>query len=338
MTTLNNPPMNVDNNTPAKTSEPKSITLVFNHPRGGAQFEAELGPSTTGTHAIEGLIREKFIEPSSRERAYTLQRDKTGTTIPLGEPLASLGIENGEVLSVIQTNAGAARLDPAQLRSRLAADYNIVMGMCASTLGEVRAYENAEALARKRGVTDTAAKSGKATLYLVDFTFPMLAAEGSRLSKATARFDLLASGNYPYSDPFVRFLPSYPWCLHVQPRTGTVCLGKGWQESRGRMLLGQLIVHVMRLANFDEPDRGPLHDAYDGRALQYWRETLGTGPLNRDLVYPALPTDITHGSLTPTDPSVRFAAVRNGTTPDIVFPRRTQQAIVAMFSPARRRP
>lgn len=304
MTTDTNP------HTPTQTADDKTLTLTFNHPRGGSQFQAELGPATTGTHAIDGLIREGFMAPRSNERTYTLQRDKTGTSVPLGEPLASLGIANGEVLTVIQTNCGAARLDRTQLRSRLAADHAVVTRMRAPTLGEIRTYESAEALAARRTIAPEAASAGKATLYLVDFTFPMLAANGGTLSKATARFDLLAGGNYPFSAPVVQFLAPYPWCLHVQPASGTVCLGNGWEESRGRMLLGQLIVHVMRLANFDEPDRGLTHDAYDPRALRYWRETLKTGPLNPNLIYPALPSEITHGNRPPENSTPLFTSAR----------------------------
>jgi hypothetical protein len=59
------------------------------------------------------------------------------------------------------------------------------------------------------------------------------------------------------------------------------------------MLAAQLVVHVMRLFNCDEPDR-EHYGGWNPAAVQYWRTVLGTRPLNPDLRYPVLPAEVTH--------------------------------------------
>jgi hypothetical protein len=71
------------------------------------------------------------------------------------------------------------------------------------------------------------------------------------------------------------------------------------------MLLAQLVVHVARLINFDEPGADSSADHWNASAVHYWRTTLSGGPYLRDLTYPRLPAEITHGV---TDASTVFRA------------------------------
>jgi hypothetical protein len=60
------------------------------------------------------------------------------------------------------------------------------------------------------------------------------------------------------------------------------------------MLAAQLVTHVMRLLNCDEPDRGSEYGGWNPAAAHHWRTVLRKRPLNPDLRYPVLPADITH--------------------------------------------
>jgi hypothetical protein len=83
------------------------ITVRFLHPRGGQDFEAEIGPQTTGAQALDGLTRAGFIEPADKERAYVLQAQKSQKSLPLSQALVTQGIADGDIVAVTQTDIGA---------------------------------------------------------------------------------------------------------------------------------------------------------------------------------------------------------------------------------------
>lgn len=185
------------------------------------------------------------------------------------------------------------RLSPSDLASRLTLDYRAVVGLSREALGAVHAVSTSS---EPRALSDSEGLSGRATRYVVEYRFTYLVGKGQTAGSATAFFDLLAGGNYPYSPPGVWILSRpVPWTPHVHPVTGTVCLGDGWVRASGRMLLAQLVVHVARLLNFDEPGASTSAAHWNASAVHYWRSELGGGPYLRDLAYPRLPAEVTHG-------------------------------------------
>lgn len=184
-------------------------------------------------------------------------------------------------------------MTPHELRTRLALDAEVVARLRSPHLGAIRGYASAARFERREVATAAELVGGRALFWTVEYRFPMLAGPGRSLASATAAFNLLAGGNYPFTAPTVAFVSRpFPWCGHVNPSTGSVCVGEGWARARGQITLAHLVVHVLRLANFDEP---PTDDGNDLAALRYGREMLGGRPLNPDLVYPALPADLLHG-------------------------------------------
>lgn len=184
-------------------------------------------------------------------------------------------------------------MTPHELRTRLALDAAIVARLRSPHLGAIHGYTSVSHLTRRERASDAELAGGRAIFWTVEYRLPMLAAPGRPLASATAVFNLLAGGDYPFSPPTVAFAAHpFPWCGHVHALTGTVCLGEGWVRARGQITLGHLIVHVTRLVNFDEPQ---TFDGFDAAALRYGRDVLHGRPLNPDLVYPALPADILHG-------------------------------------------
>jgi hypothetical protein len=187
------------------------------------------------------------------------------------------------------------RLSPAESRSRLAFDFQVVQGLRSDHLGPINPFVSEQTLRAGSVATPVEGAAGLVRLYLVEYRFPVLVGEGKTTPTVKAKFDLLAGANYPYSRPSVTCIGApLPWSPHVQPGSGSVCLGEGWELAQGHMLAGQLIVHVMRLLNCDEPDREHGYGGWNPPAVRYWRTVLKTRPLNPDLRYPILPADITH--------------------------------------------
>lgn len=203
-----------------------------------------------------------------------------------------------------------AGLTRADLRSRFAFDHEVMRGMSADGLGAVRAftsYQNARS-GHEASIAD--GEAGRVVLYVVEYRFRHLVGPGRTAESAVAVFDLASGGNYPFSRPAVSFVEQpLPWSPHVHPTSGAVCLGDGWQRARGRMLAAQLVVHVMRLINFDEPDRGPGYEGWNGAAIRYWRRELRGRPFLPNLVYPRLPAGLTHAC--DEDPYSGFNAVED---------------------------
>jgi hypothetical protein len=87
-----------------------------------------------------------------------------------------------------------------------------------------------------------------------------------------------------------------PFCPHVRPVTGHVCLGEAWQLAEGNWLLANLVIHVMKLVNFDEPC---TLDSFSQEAFDYALGALAGRPLNPDLDYPVMDERETHSGVAP---------------------------------------
>lgn len=188
------------------------------------------------------------------------------------------------------------RLDQAALRSRLAFDWKVLRDMRSAHLGLVRPYASAVEARANRVLSDRDAEAGLATCYSVEYRLRIPTALGQFVPSTFAWFDLLAGGNYPFTAPAVTCVSQpLPWSPHVNPGSGIVCLGDAWPRANGRMLSAQLVAHIMRLLNWDEPDRGAHYVGWSPSASKYWREVLQGRPISPELEYPVLPAELTHG-------------------------------------------
>mgnify|MGYP000893569282 CR=1 FL=1 len=199
------------------------------------------------------------------------------------------------------------RLTPDRVASRLAFDHRVMLGLHGPTLGAVRAYRTEAERRSGREATKQEGEAGQVQLYSVDYCFPVLVGPGPTIDKVTALFNTEGSDNYPFTGPTVTIVSRpLPWGPHIHPANGLVCQGSAWEESQGRMLLGHLVVHVARLLNLDEPDRGARGDGYNHEAIAYWRARLGGNPLHPELEYPKLPVEVTHPTGRPPTEAPRF--------------------------------
>jgi hypothetical protein len=190
---------------------------------------------------------------------------------------------------------------PEQIRqSRLRFDWNVCQRMFNQPPAEdlariiVAAYRTTSDLQQQINPITSADEAHLATRYRALYHVPTLLGPGNFTPVTEIGFDL-ATGNYPFSEPATWIISSHvPYSPHFRQHA-PVCLGELWPEAKGRMLLGQLIVHVARLLNWDEVARGGGYRGWNGQAIDYVARQHKGGPLNRRLRYPVLPVDFTHG-------------------------------------------
>jgi hypothetical protein len=185
-----------------------------------------------------------------------------------------------------------AKLAPEQLKSRLKFDYLVAMKM-RSPVMNVTAYRNADDLEKRRNPIVKEDEGHLATHYLVDYFIRTLVGPDRYSKKTSVMFDLLAGGNYPYTVPGRIVIDSeLPWSPHFAKKL-PICIDEPmWNESRGTMLFGDLLVHVAKLLNFDEALHEPDYVGYNPEAVKYWRTQMDLKPIDPHLHYPVLPEDL----------------------------------------------
>ncbi len=204
------------------------------------------------------------------------------------------------------------KLNPQELQSRLLFDWTIATKM-ASPLVHIEAFRGVADLSRGKNAIVKQQDGPQACAYLVEYRIRSLIGEGIFHNRFQVTIDLLSGGNYPFSEPacYVTSQP-IPWSPHFLAGQGSICLGELWAQSRGAMTVGHLIVHICKLLNFDEPDRGPSYSGWNAAAVQYWRTVLKRQPIEKGLIYPTLPAEVTHAIEVPQKPVFRAAAAAPG--------------------------
>jgi hypothetical protein len=190
--------------------------------------------------------------------------------------------------------------------TRLAFDYEVVSQLHSPIIRAVRAFDSFESYRAGRDLPAEHGFEGRAILYLVEYHVRTFASREQYIERVGVCFDLLAGGSYPFTKPAVTVVTRpIPWSPHFHLPSGTVCVGNIWANAGGRMLLAQMIVHVARLLNFDEP-KSVREANWNREADEYWRGVLKCRPINSQLEYPILPSHVTHGEETAED---EFVAV-----------------------------
>lgn len=131
--------------------------------------------------------------------------------------------------------------------------------------------------------------------YRVVYDFDTLVGRDQLHRPTVVHIDLLANGNYPFSEPVCRVVGiKVPWTPHFDP-SWPICLGQGW-SSNGQQLLVYLVAHIARLLNFDEPAPGNGYHGYNAAAIDWWMNVHRCRPLNPDLLYPQVDPNAAAGA------------------------------------------
>jgi hypothetical protein len=196
------------------------------------------------------------------------------------------------------------KLEPEILRSRLRFDYQTVMAM-SSPIMVVEAYRNIDDLLARRNQITSDADGHLAVQYRVKYHIKTLVGPGRYSDDTTVHFDLFANIDYPYASPACFVIESQtPWSPHFLENY-PVCIGPIWERGEGQMLLGELMVHIAKLLNFDEPPYAdPNYGGWRPEAVKYWVKELERQPISKDLEYPPLPQKVRNANVN-TEPAKR---------------------------------
>lgn len=237
-----------------------------------------------------------------------------------------------------------SNLTPVERNDRLMFDYRLVRKMY-SPIMSVEAYRSVDDLFERRNPIASEQEGHLALHYVADYKIKTLLGPDKYSSNTSVHFDLLAGGDYPMTDPACWVISKdIPWTPHFA-KGRPICIGDIWTNSRGRMLLGHLLVHVAKLLNFDEIPRSDHYGGYTPSAFYYWRDKFNLQPITVNLPYPVLPSEAT-SRVAKTEPVFRPVAKkqspltefrRKQTLQPTALEFRRKQAS-AVFVPSRKNP
>lgn len=173
-------------------------------------------------------------------------------------------------------------------RGRRALDYRAMMSLDGEVL-QVRPYAGYAAITAGQVATPEQGAAGEVTLYDVACTAALPVSATEAATGITTRYDVSGS-EYPVLPPSAMVVsPKKPLTTHVHRESGVVCIGPLWQELKGKELLAELVLRVVRAYNYQDPATDEL--GFQPAAL-FYRRTLRGRPFNPDLVLPAVPDDV----------------------------------------------
>jgi hypothetical protein len=136
--------------------------------------------------------------------------------------------------------------------------------------------------------------------YRAQFNIRTLIGPGQFSACTIIRIDASHAG-YPFQEPIGWVIESGASRLPYSPhfaRGAPVCNGSIWRND-GHVLIGHYLIHLARLLNWHEV-LSPGYGGYNPDAIAWWRRNIG-GPLDSQLVYPALPASDLYGDVTVND-------------------------------------
>ncbi|WP_445147768.1 hypothetical protein [Baekduia sp. Peel2402] len=221
-----------------------------------------------------------------------------------------------------------ARLSSGQLDSRLRVDERT-----SALINEdpapimITAHATAHDAMRGSAVIPAESTTRPPEHYRVVYDFETLVAPDRRSRPTIVHIDLLANGNYPFTEPICRVVGSkVPWTPHFDANW-PICLGHGW-SAHGDKLLVDLIVHIARLLNFDEPQPVEGYHGFNAAALQWWTGN-GHRPLDPDLRLPIIDPNAASGRA-----PGRIRPLRTSRFRPVEDPRGSSTPALRRFAPA----
>jgi hypothetical protein len=195
-----------------------------------------------------------------------------------------------------------------ELADRLSFDYRILNDMRCSTF-DFEAYRTSWDLDERVNAVPPDGAISTVRKYRFILRIPTLVSADTFELVTEIGVDVDVA-DYPERQPNTYLLSRHvPWSPHF--RSGyPVCIGSEfWDDRKGHIVLGELVIHLQRLLNWDEKGRGPGYAGWNADAIRHHREVLHGRPLHDDVVYAQLP-----GWLGGAEPDLLFD-VRERTTP-----------------------
>jgi hypothetical protein len=150
------------------------------------------------------------------------------------------------------------------------------------------AYRTSMDLELRKDPITLAHEAPFARKYRIEFHVKTLIGPGMFTNRITIGFDLDVP-DYPFSEPISWLIsPEIPFSPYFKKGT-FVCIGDIWQWSKGEMYLGQLLVHIAKLLNWEPGTANPGYTGRNPEASAYYQRVFGKRPITEGLHYPALP-------------------------------------------------
>lgn len=183
-------------------------------------------------------------------------------------------------------------LTSAQLRSRRRFEYDVLRAMTGEVV-QSTAHADPRAMASGRDPIIDPQHALFATCYVVTLHVPTLVGPTATRRSTTIAINARVP-DYPFAPPLVWAVHRpVPWNPHFHPDTGVFCIADAWDRERGTTLLGDVIVHLARLLNWDEQRQDRTYVGWNAPAAQqYWQQRAQ--PLNRHQPLPRLPRELLH--------------------------------------------
>jgi hypothetical protein len=173
--------------------------------------------------------------------------------------------------------------------ARRALDYRAMMSLDGEVL-RVVPFVNAAAATVGTVASPEQGHGGLVTVYDVVCEFPLPVSISEALCGITTRLDI-SGDQYPRSAPIAFVVsPEKPFSTHVEPGGGAICIGDLWDELKGKELLAELVLRIVRAYNFQCPPANEY--GYQRGAHFYFKNFLHERPFNPDLELPAVPEDV----------------------------------------------
>lgn len=217
-------------------------------------------------------------------------------------------------------------------RARRALDYRAMMSLKGDVL-DVRAYASNAALAAGTVASPQEGADGLVVLYDLICLAPLPASSTQAVPNITTRFDISGS-DYPVTPPMAIVVSQHkPFCTHVQPLTGFVCIGSLWGELKGKELLAEFGLRLVAAYNFQDPPTDEL--GFQPGALLYHRVGLEGRAFNPELQLPAIPESVFAIPKAAT-PRAKVVVVSTPRTPALAVPVRssTRRVVIVGGGPS----
>jgi len=175
-----------------------------------------------------------------------------------------------------------------ELAERLSFDYRILTDMRCATF-DFEAYRTSWDLDRRVGAISPGDDTSVARKYRFMLRVPTLVSADTWAPETEIGVDVDVA-DYPERQPTTYLLSDHtPWSPHFR-RGLPVCVGdEFWDARGGHIVLGELVIHLQRLLNWDEKGRGAGYVGWNVDAIRHHRDVLLGRPLDETIVYARLP-------------------------------------------------
>mgnify|MGYP006976772897 CR=1 FL=1 len=179
-------------------------------------------------------------------------------------------------------------MKPGELIERRRFDFRVVSDMRGPVF-DFEAYRSRADLERRRNPITRPEDGGQASKYRMTLRVPTLVGPGEFAPETVFGVDLDVY-NYPLAEPLTWVISRpIPWSPHFK-EGAPICIGtEFWVARKGHVTLGDLVIHIAMMLNWDEKGRGPGYVGWNKEALEYHAEHYQGRSLDPDFRYPTLP-------------------------------------------------